>query len=623
MKSKITQLEAYSGEDLGAVWTPGSTRFRVWAPTARAVRLNLYKSGDPGRDDLLDRVDMVPSGQGTWCARVEGDLNGIYYTYSAVFSRRTLEACDPYARAVGLNGERAMVMDPNSTNPPGWSDDKAPNGLRPITDAVICEVHLRDLSAHPSSGIREKGRYAALTEVGTTTKKGIPTGIDHIRQLGVTHVQLMPIFDFGSVDEARPESGQYNWGYDPVNFNAPEGSYSADPRHGQVRVREVKEMVMGLHRLGLGVIMDVVYNHVYDAEKFCFNRLVPGYFSRQKTDGSLTDDSGCGNDTASERPMVRKFIVDSLCYWAEEYHLDGFRLDLAGLIDVQTIRQAMAAVRERCPHVIFYGEGWDMCRAPHLRETPMAIQANASQLPGFGFFNDRIRDGLRGSVFFPEEQGFVTGGLVEPENLLDWYCGDGQSINYVSCHDNHTLFDRIATGAPGASFAERVDRNELAAAFVLTARGVPFFLAGEEMLRTKPDGKGGFDHNSYCSGDPVNAIKWDTLENPEYAAVCSFYRGLIAFRKSHPAFRAGDRGEVEILDTPGESCVAFRVGKDAIAIFNAGKESVTLPLPPGQWEVLVDRHRAGNTPFARCTGEVTVAPISPKILIRKENAGIL
>lgn len=621
MKSnKMQLLEMYADGELGAIWTPEGTHFRVWAPTAHSVRVNLYQSGDPDRQDRIRSVDMTEESRGIWCAAVDGDLHGIYYTYTPVFPDHSVETCDPYARAVGVNGKRAMVANLKATNPQGWETDRAPHAGSAITDAVIYEVHLRDFSVHPSSGIREKGQYLGMTESGTTTKKGISTGIDHICELGVTHVQLMPVFDYGSVDESRTVSGQYNWGYDPVNFNAPEGSYSSDPFHGEVRIREAKEMIMGLHRRGLGVVMDVVYNHVFDGEKFCFNQIVPGYFSRQKSDGTLTDDSGCGNDTASERPMVSKFIIDSLCYWAEEYHLDGFRLDLAGLIDVVTIRNAMEAVWKRCPHVIFYGEGWDMCTAPVARRIPMAIQSNASLLPGFGFFNDRIRDGLRGSVFFADEKGFVTGGIRKPEELLDWYCGDSQSINYVSCHDNHTLFDRIATGAPDASFAERVAMNKLAAAFVLTARGVPFLLAGEELLRSKPDGKGGFDHNSFRSGDVVNAIKWDTLENPEYDTVYRYYRGLIAFRKAHPVFREGNRENVVLLETGSQSCVAFRVGRNAVAIFNAGRENVTLPLPPGNWEVMVDQHQAGNDPVDVCSGSVTAAPVAARILIRKEKS---
>lgn len=612
----------YHGADFGAVWSPEGTRFRVWAPTALAVRVNLYRSGDPLAEDRLATLDMAPDAEGTWVAWVEGALHGVYYTYTVTHPGGTAEVCDPYARAVGVNGQRGMVVNLAETAPEGWQEDRPPHAGKSITDAVIYELHLRDISVNPGSGIREKGRYAGLTERGTTTPGGIPTGLEHILGLGVTHVQLMPIFDFGSVEERPGGAEGYNWGYDPVNFNAPEGSYSRDPAQGQVRVREVKELVAGLHRAGLGVVMDVVYNHVYDAERFSFNRLVPGYFSRQRPDGTLTNDSGCGNDTASERPMVRKFIVDSLCYWAEEYHLDGFRMDLAGLLDVPTIREAMAAVRRRCPHVLFYGEGWDMCTAPVCARLPMAVQANARLVPQFGFFRDGIRDLLRGSVFFPDEPGFVTGDLRGKEALLECYRGDDQSVNYVSCHDNHTLFDRITTAIPGADFRERVRRNLLAAAFTLTARGAAFFQAGEEMLRTKPDGAGGYEHNSYRSGDGVNAIRWENLENPAYGAVCSYYRGLIALRHARPIFRRGRDEELQLVGTPSPRCVAFRVGEDGLAIFNAGEEAITLSLEPGLWEVFVDGERAGDKPFDACRDMVTVPPISAKILFRREEDGM-
>lgn len=607
----LKETEIYEGSDLGSVWSPERTAFRVWAPSAQSVWLNLYSSGDPDRDSPIRRVEMTADKQGTWYVSVAGDLQGVYYTYLVEFSHRSVEACDPYARAVGVNGQRAMVVDLRSTDPENWSEDRDPHAGMDITDAIIYEVHIRDISMHPASGIRQKGKYAGLTETGTVTRGGIPTGVDHIRNLGVTHVQLQPIFDFGSVDESITPCGEYNWGYDPMNFNVPEGSYSRDPFHGDIRIREVKELVKALHSQGLSVVMDVVYNHVYAAEDFCFNRIVPGYFSREHT-----NDSCCGNDTASERPMVRKYIVDSLCYWAQEYHIDGFRLDLAGLIDVVTIREAMAAVHRNHPHVIFYGEGWEMCTAPVAETLPMATQANAHLLPEFGFFNDTIRDLLRGSVFFAQQPGFITGETVDKAVLAQCYNGNRQSINYVSCHDNHTLFDRIATGAPNAHFAERVRMNKLAAAFILTARGVPFFLAGEEMLRTKPDGKGGFDHNSFRSGDGVNAIKWDTLEKPEYMAVCRYYQGLIAFRKAHAQFRTGS-DPILPMDSSDPHCVAFSIGDDAIAIFHGGNNPVTLPLPPGDWQVFVDGDQAGTDPIATCEGMVRIPPVSAKILLRK------
>ncbi|MBR5868568.1 MAG: type I pullulanase, partial [Clostridia bacterium] len=358
--SEFETKYTYTGSDLGATWQEEKTTFRLWAPTATAVSVNLYQTGDSRNPDLIHRFPMKSAENGTWTVEVEGNLNGVYYTYSVTRDDKTQEACDPYARTTGVNGNRAMVIDLTSTNPLGWESDRNPHAGKAITDSVIYELHIRDLSIDESSGITHKGKYLGLTESGTTTSSGIPTGIDHIKSLGVTHVHLLPFYDYGSVDETRLQEPQFNWGYDPVNFNVPEGSYASDPYHGEVRVKEVKTMIQSMHNNGLGVIMDVVYNHVFDADTFCFNQIVPYYFSRTDAKGKLSDGSGCGNDTASERSMVRKYIVDSVKYWAEEYHIDGFRFDLVGLIDTQTIRELMEEVHKTRPDVIFYGEGWTM-----------------------------------------------------------------------------------------------------------------------------------------------------------------------------------------------------------------------------------------------------------------------
>lgn len=622
---KFESLYTYQGSDLGACWTSDATRFRLWAPTAQAVSINLYAGGTAGIEDRIRSVPMTPDVKGTWIAEVQGDLNGTYYTYQVTVDGTSREACDPYAKAVGVNGHRAMVIDLRSTDPVGWDTDRDPHAGMPVTDVIVYEQHIRDMSSHPDSGIRGKGRYLGMIEAGTATPKGFPTGIDHVAGLGVTHIQLLPIYDFGFTDESLPDGGQYNWGYDPVNYNVPEGSYSSDPFHGEVRIREVKEMIQGLHRRGLSVVMDVVYNHVYEAERFCFNQIVPGYFSRKNRRGGYTNDSGCGNDTASERSMVRKFIVDSVKYWVDEYHIDGFRFDLVGLIDIQTIREVMARVRKDHPNVIFYGEGWDMCTAPAAESLPMTTQKNADLVPHFGFFNDTVRDCLHGSVFDSGELGFITGGKRNYWDLAFCYAGipswtrhPEQSVNYVSCHDNHTLFDRITEALPKASFRDRVKMNKLAAAYIFTARGIPFFLAGEELLRTKPDGRGGLDHNSYRSGDAVNSIKWDTLEQQEYQDVLSYYKGLISFRKDHPEVRAGSPDEVVPVDTGNDRCVAYFVGTDLLAVFNAGDASIPLPLPAGQWQVFIDGTEAGNQPLLTVRDSMDVPPISAMVLCRKE-----
>ena len=437
-------------------------------------------------------------------------------------------------------------------------------------------------------------------------------------------MQLLPVFDFGSVDESRPDVRRYNWGYDPMNYNVPEGSYSTDPFHGEVRVAEMKQMVKALHDNGLSVVMDVVYNHVYWAEDFCFNRIVPGYFSRPDSNGSA-----CGNDTASERSMVRKYIVDSLCYWAEEYHIDGFRFDLVGLIDTQTIREAMAAVHAAHPNVLFYGEGWSMDTKLTRPGVSLATQSSSGDLPGFGFFNDSIRDLLRGSVFYPRELGYVTGALPDGDALRSCFMGvtpwartPGQSINYVSCHDNHTLFDRLAMALPGASREELIRRSNLAAAFCILSQGVPFFQAGEEMLRSKPKGLGKFDGNSYRSPDSVNALRWGNLEKPEYRQTLRYYQGLIAFRKAHPCLRLTRREDIFAAITP-ISCdnphtLAFRIRGDQermLVIFHADTESSRYSLPEGLWQLFIDGDRAGTEPLGTYSENLRIPPLSAMVLV--------
>ena len=622
----------YTGSDLGAVWSREKTVFRVWAPTAAAVSVNLYHSGDNSADDLIERLTMTADKKGTWVAEKEGDLNGVYYTYLVTVDGHQTEACDPYARTTGVNGNRAMVIDLRSTDPDGWDQDSDPHAGCPFTDAVIYELHVRDLSIDESSGIRNKGKYLGLTETGTTTASGIPTGLDHIKNLGITHLHILPMYDYGSVDEARLDMPQFNWGYDPVNFNVPEGSYATDPFHGEVRVREAKQMVKALHDNGISVVMDVVYNHVFEASTFCFNQIVPNYFSRTDKSGKLSNGSCCGNDTASERSMVRKYLVDSVKYWADEYHIDGFRFDLVGLIDTVTINHIMAEVHKTHPNVVFYGEGWDMATDVTKKGVLLTTQANADAVPGFAFFSDTIRDLLKGSVFDNTTPGFVSGlpGFSKKlwrcyMGMPDWCPSPLQSINYVSCHDNNTLIDRIALSTPSATPVERIRMNKLAAAFYLTAQGIPFFQAGEEMLRSKPLAEGGFDHNSYRSSDAVNAIKWDLLNKQDYQETLEYYRGLIAFRKAHPALRL--TGAEDVLEavspaaTGNKHSIAFDVkhGDERLfCIFNADTDGLTLPLPKGKWNVCVDDRRAGVAPIETLEGMVKVAPISALILVMAE-----
>lgn len=614
----------YPGQDLGAVWTREQTRFRLWAPTATAVSLCLYAGGTPGQPDLLARHPMTPDVNGTWVLSLPGDLNGVYYTYAVTVDGQETDACDPYARTTGVNGRRAMVLDLSSTNPEAWESDHTPFTGSGITDAVIYELHIRDLSMDECSGITHKGKFLGLAETGTVNPQGIPTGLDHIRGLGITHIHLLPVYDFGFTDESLPNP-QYNWGYDPVNFNVPEGSYSTDPFHGEVRVREMKQMVKSLHDNGLGVIMDVVYNHVYHDQPFCFNQIVPGYFSRINDQGVWSSGSVCGNDTASERSMVRKYIVDSVNYWADEYHIDGFRFDLVGLIDVQTIREIMATVHQKHPHVLFYGEGWDMPTELTKPGIDLAIQSHSALLPGFAFFSDTIRDLMRGPLQAHTVPGFASGGNVSRQALdasfrgmPDWAAQPCQCVNYVSCHDNHTLFDRMVLTAPEASREDHIRMNDLAAAFTILSQGAPLFQAGEEMLRTKPGEHGGFHDNSYRSPDWINALKWNTLSDPAYRQNVEYYRGLLAFRKAHPLLRLTTRKEVSSLVTPlpspGAQSAAYLIGGELLVIFNASAEDLLFPLPEGVWRVHVSDTLAGTATLYTVEGAANVARISTLVL---------
>ena len=542
-----------------------------------------------------------------------------------------MEACDPYARTTGVNGQRAMVIDLKSTDPAGWDHDEDPNAGIPYTDVVIAEAHIRDFTIDESTSAVNRGKYLGMIETGTKTASGIPTGIDHYKKLGITHLHILPMYDYGSVDETRLNEPQFNWGYDPVNFNTPEGSYSSDPYHGEVRVKEVKQMVKGLHDNGISVVMDVVYNHVYEAKDFCFNMLVPQYFSRTNGRGVYSNGSACGNDTASERSMVSKYIVDSVSYWADEYHIDGFRFDLVGLIDTDTINAIMEKVHEKHPNVIFYGEGWTMPTGVTKPDKHMCTQLNSHLVPQFAFFSDTIRDALRGSVFDMTIPGFITGAEVDKNILHSSYMGvpfwaqePTQCVNYVSCHDNNTLIDRIMLAVPDAPRHIQVRMNNLAAAFTLTAQGIPFFQAGEEMLRTKPDGKGGLEHNSYASSDAVNSIKWNWLDDADSMNTYHYYRGLLKLRKAYDILRLATREEVletvMPLHVDNPHVVAFGIGKKGetqmISIFNASSDAIDLHLPEGKWDVLVNAEKAGVTPIETLEHNIHVEPISAMILVK-------
>lgn len=610
--------EVYTGNDLGAVYSPKMTRFKVWAPEAESVKLNLYKQGEG--DNLIEQHIMKKSANGTYVFEKQGDCNGIYYTYTVVNHGEEQEAVDPYTKAAGVNGQRGMVINLAKTNPQGFELDGYRNPEH-ITDAIIYEGSVRDFTMDESSGVFHNGKFLGLTEANTTNHFGEATALDYISGLGVTHVQILPAFDFETVDE-KNQKAQYNWGYDPDNYNVPEGSYAVSPYDGAVRIQEMKQMVLALHSRGIGVIMDVVFNHTYRRDDSNLQKIVPGYYYRSDETG-YTNGSGCGNEVASDRPMVQKLIVDSLIYWAKEYHIDGFRFDLMGVLDIDTMNVIAERLKEIRPDIYLYGEGWNGGPSS-LAEEKRAFKASAKKMPGIGMFNDDIRDTIKGSVFYDDHLGFVNGGthlenalrygitgaVAHPQVDYDaygskpWAKEPGQSINYVSCHDNYTLWDKLSVSCPEASEEKKKAMNRLCAAIVFTSQGVPFIQAGEEFLRSKPlPEKKGFAENSYNMPDAVNSIKWDNIH--EYPDMIAYYKGLMALRKAHPVFRMQSEAEMTqnlcfLSDTP-ENVVAYLLkGKGAddtpeniLVIFNGNDEEILYNLPEGKWKILVDDKTAG------------------------------
>ena len=631
--------EVYTGNDLGAVYSPKMTRFKVWAPEAESVKLNLYKQGEG--DNLIEQHIMKKSANGTYVFEKQGDCNGIYYTYTVVNHGEEQEAVDPYTKAAGVNGQRGMVINLAKTNPQGFELDGYRNPEH-ITDAIIYEGSVRDFTMDESSGVFHNGKFLGLTEANTTNHFGEATALDYISGLGVTQVQILPAFDFETVDE-KNQKAQYNWGYDPDNYNVPEGSYAVSPYDGAVRIQEMKQMVLALHSRGIGVIMDVVFNHTYRRDDSNLQKIVPGYYYRSDETG-YTNGSGCGNEVASDRPMVQKLIVDSLIYWAKEYHIDGFRFDLMGVLDIDTMNVIAERLKEIRPDIYLYGEGWNGGPSS-LAEEKRAFKASAKKMPRIGMFNDDIRDTIKGSVFYDDHLGFVNGGthlenalrygitgaVAHPQVDYDaygskpWAKEPGQSINYVSCHDNYTLWDKLSVSCPEASEEKKKAMNRLCAAIVFTSQGVPFIQAGEEFLRSKPlPEKKGFAENSYNMPDAVNSIKWDNIH--EYPDMIAYYKGLMALRKAHPVFRMQSEAEMTqnlcfLSDTP-ENVVAYLLkGKGAddtpeniLVIFNGNDKEILYNLPEGKWKILVDDKTAGADGKKNISEKVDVEPLSALVL---------
>lgn len=608
-----------------ADYTPEQTTFRLFAPdNAKTVKLRIYKAGHKGRPERT--VKMERTAADTWTATVTGNLMGRFYT----FDTGRGECAGVFAKAVGVNGQRAAIIDMDKTDPAGWNDDRRPVVKSPA-DLVIYEMHHRDYSIDASSGIANGGKFLALTD---------PKAIAHLKELGVNAVHILPSFDYASVDEMRLSTPQYNWGYDPVNYNVPDGSYSTDPYKPETRIREFKQMVQALHKAGIRVILDVVYNHTFNIDGSNFQRTYPDYFYRKTADGKYSDGSGCGNETASERDMMRRFMVESVLYWIDEYHIDGFRFDLMGCHDIETMNAIRKAVDEVDPTIFIYGEGWSAgsCALP---KEQLGLKANMKAMPGIAAFSDELRDALRGPFSDDTKGAFLAGKPGEEESIkfgiagaiehpqVDmskvnysteaWASQPTQMISYVSCHDDMCLTDRLRASIPGITTDELIRLDMLAQTAVLTSQGVPFILSGEEMLRDK---KG--VHNSYNSPDSINRLDWNYMER--YPQVMDYYKNLTRLRRNHPAFRLGSadlvRRHLEFLPTqPG--LVAFRLkdyaGRDdwrnIIVILNAAKQQRKVAIPQGNYTIVCHEGKIDENGLSTFSGsEATVSAQSALIL---------
>jgi len=640
----------YHGNDLGLTYTPQKSSFKIWSPTADAARITFY--GSSLGSDIVSTHLMQQSEQGTWSISFASDLKGRYYVFQVLVNGKWLsEVPDPYAKAVGTDGKRAVVIDLNDTNPMGWREDKSPSfstrkqlnegvGGLPV-DAVVYELHVRDATIHPSSGTRNKGKFLGLTEAGVVNDKRITTGLDHLQDLGVTHVHLLPSYDFYSVVESKPDSLQYNWGYDPLNYNVPEGSYATNPSDGITRIREFKEMIQAMHKKGIRVVMDVVYNHTMLTETSYFNQLVPDYYYRQRNDGTFSNASACGNETASERPMMRKFMIESLAYWVNEYHIDGFRFDLMGIHDIETMNMISRELHAIKPDILLYGEGWTASESP-LPEALRAIKKNAHQLEGIAVFSDDLRDGIKGSVFNHADRGFASGKKGMEESIkfgvvascahpqvnygkvnysqAPYANEPGKVISYCECHDNHVLWDKLAVSNSSDPISLRKQMHLLSLSIVLTSQGIAFLHAGTEFLRSK---KG--VENSFNAGDSINAINW--YQKEEHADVVNYVKRLIEMRKDHPAFRMTTQEQIASLirfdENLPDGLIAFTLNgasvgdswKEIRVIYNGSNDVRKLPLPSKGWRLYV--HNNMLVSAATNADPTALSPFSASIMYKK------
>ena len=621
----FAKLYHFDGQ-LGPIYSRTATTLRVWAPTANDVSLLIYKSTEGGLDM---RIPMTKGAKGTWEHKLSGDQHLTVYNYEVSFGTKKVEAVDPYVYSASVNGTRGVIVDLARTNPAGWRAQKAPFSGNPA-DAVIYELHVRDLGMDQASGIANPGKFVSLMQEGSGTSQA-PTGIDAIAELGITHLQLLPIYDYASIDETRND--QFNWGYDPLNYNVVEGSYATDPYDPVNRILELKTAIKYLNERGIRVIMDVVYNHVYDVSSHSFQKIVPGYYFRTNPDGSWANGTGVGNEVASERSMVNKFIVESATYWAKEYGLGGFRFDLMGIHDVATMNQIRAEVSKNDPSFIIIGEGWNMGNA--LDSALKANQLNAYQMPGISHFNDGIRDGIKGSVFNSADNGWATGKTSARTQVMEGIVGQidfgngiggqwgaispSQSVSYVEAHDNLTLHDKLTASVPGASEQEISQLHRFASSIALLAQGVAFIHAGQEFERSK-DG----DENSYKSPDSINALRW--AEREANSDTVEYFKGLIELRLEHPAFRMRTASAVKRnLEFFGPtSVIAYELdGRGAgdswsriVVIHNPNAVEMTVDLPAGIWQIAVRGNQAGTKSLGEVSGAAQVEASSTVVLFR-------
>ena len=645
---------AYSGNDLGASYSKKATTFKVWSPNAASVRVNIFEHGSDNEGDagsIMSRAMSLDKTTGVWSVTINGDLLNKYYTYSVTHGKTTKETADVYAKACGVNGQRSMVVDLSTTNPEGWENDKHVL-VQNQTDASVWEISVADFSSSESSGVSEanRGKYLAFTEEGTTVngvQGASSTCVDYLKKLGVKYVQIMPFYDFGSVDESKNIMDQYNWGYDPVNYNCPEGSYSTNPKKGEVRIKECKQMIQALHNAGIGVIMDVVYNHTYTSDSW-FQRTVPNYYYRMNNDGTFSNGSGCSNDTASEHLMFRKYMIDSVTYWASEYHIDGFRFDLMGLHDVTTMNSIRTALDNLYAdgsgsQILMYGEAWDM--ATNCDEgTVLASQKNLKQLSDrIGAFDDTIRDAIKGSTggtdgAFVQDgsrrANLKTGIAGQSDTTTGWANVPSQCVTYASCHDNLCLYDKLVGSVYGADgkyrkrYEDLVAMNKLSAAIVITSQGIPFSLGGEEFCRSK-DG----DENSYASSRKENMLDWENVDL--YSDVIEYYRGLYKIRDAFAAFSdstAATANSLTYLSDVPKGVTGYTInntesGKwsQMCVIFN-GSDSAQNVTAKGDWVVLADNKTAGLRNIKNVTNSVKVEAHSAVIMVDTksyDSAGIM